>query len=134
MDLFELSKQIKTEDFQINFRKFIPLKTCDILNKMSIFEVEKLLNKIFTDTVNIGGETEWELYNIYYTAAWYDLFHKLNLPVEMSIYEIATGDTVHVPQSLDIYSANRGKYVTLNLNKELSRSQAKSIYFSGKIC
>jgi hypothetical protein len=122
MDLFELSKQIKAEDFQNNFVKFVPLKTRDILNRMSIFEVEKLLNKIFTDTVNIGGETEWELYNIYYTAAWYDLFHKLNLPFEMSIYEIATGDTVHVPQSLDIYSADRGKYITLNLNKELSQS------------
>ena len=122
MNLSELSKQIKAEDFQINFGKFVPLKTRNILNEMNIFEVEKLLNKVFTDTVNIGGETEWELYNIYYIAAWYSLFHNLNLPFEMSIYEIATGDTVHVLQSLDIYSANRGKYVTLNLNKELSQS------------
>jgi len=122
MDLHELSKQIKTEDFQNSFKKVIPCKTRNILGEMSVVEIENRLNKIFADTINAREEIEWELYRIYYIAAWYKLYGSLNLPVELSIYEIATGDTVYVPQALDIYSGNRGKYVTLNLNKELSAS------------
>ena len=122
MDLAELSRQIKTESFQNNFEKVIPLKTRDILNEMSISEIEKLLNEIFTDTVNLKDDISWLLYESYYIFAWYDLFNKLSLPTDMSIYEIATGDIIYVPQALDIYSAKRGKYITLNLNKELSQN------------
>ena len=122
MDLGEFSRQIKTDDFQNSFGKVIPLKTRDTINKMNSVEIEKILNRIFTDTINAKEETEWDLYRTYYIAAWYNLFKKLNMPADMSIYEIAAGDGTYVPQSLDIYSANRGKYVTLNLNKELSRN------------
>ena len=48
MDLGELAKQIKTEGFQKNFGKVIPVKTIEALNEMNVSEIETLLKKVLT--------------------------------------------------------------------------------------
>jgi len=122
MDFTKLAEQIKTVGFENYLGRYVPTKTRDKLLEMNAYDIEKLYNKIFPGIVNAEGETEWDMMWLYYRAAWYDLFTELDLPLDMNIYEIATGDTICVPQALDIYSAGHGKYVTLNLNKELSLS------------
>jgi hypothetical protein len=119
MNLTELSQQIKSGDFQ-NIEKYVTPKTLDMINEMSVLELEKLYRGIFTETVNAAGD-EWGLVWLYFIIAWRDLFVKLKLPANLSVYEIATGDTICVPQAMNIFTHD-GKYVTLNINKELSQS------------
>lgn len=122
MNFKELASFVKTEEFHSKFADIIPRDSLDMLAKSDIREIEQTLGKIFTDTVNAEGSAEWALYRVYYITAWYHIFKTLNLPADMRVYEIAAGDSIYVPQASEAYSAGQSHYVTLNLNKELTRN------------
>lgn len=118
----DLAAYIKTEEFRAAFSKIIPRDSLDMLEKTDAREIEQTLGKIFTDTVNAEGDAEWALYRVYYILAWHHMFKTLSLPADTSVYEIAAGDSIYVPQALEAYSAGHGSYVTFNLNKELTQN------------
>ncbi len=122
MNFKTLAAYVKTEDFHATFKTIIPSESMDMLAKADIQEIEQTLAKIFTDTVNAEGNEEWALYRVYYIVAWYHMFKTLQLPADMHVYEIAAGDSIYVPQALEAYSADQGKYVSFNLNKELTQN------------
>ncbi len=122
MNFNNLATYVKTQDFNERFAKIIPNDSMEMLAKKNIHEIEQTLGKIFTNTVNAGSNAEWALYRVYYIIAWYNMFKTLGTPSDMNVYEIAAGDSIYVPQALEAYSAGQGKYVTFNLNKELTQN------------
>lgn len=120
MDLGELSKQIKSENFLQKQGKVLSNELCSELEKMDANEIEAMLKRVISVPVNISTELEWRLFELYYVTAWFNIFDKLGLPANMSIYEIAAGDQIYIPKALETYAGKEGKYVTINLNRELS--------------
>ncbi len=59
---------------------------------------------------------------LYYTAAWCTLFEELQLPSTGVLLEAAAGDTTYVPEALAVYGGGAGRYVTANLNRDLTQS------------
>ena len=128
MDLNELSQQIKSKSFAQNAGKVLSNELRTKLSNMNTDEIEAMLRQVISVPVNVSTDLNWELFELYYVSAYYNIFEKLSFPLNTNIYEIAAGDQVYIPKALEAYAGIKGKYVTFNLNKELSFN------FLGKVC
>lgn len=120
MDLNELSKQIKSESLMGKVGKVLSYELCTKLKNTDTDDIEAMLRQVISVPVNVSTDLNWELFELYYVSAYYNIFEKLGLPLNTNIYEIAAGDQVYIPKALEAYAGIKGKYVTFNLNKELS--------------
>ncbi|MCQ6561274.1 hypothetical protein [Paenibacillus mendelii] len=122
MNRDELAKQIESGKFREHLQKGFPAEIVSRLDQLRADELKKRLNQVISVPIDLSGEMSHELLELYYTASWYNIFEKQNLPRNASVFEVGAGDIVYIPKALDAYSAGQGgKYVTANLNLELSR-------------
>lgn len=122
MNLNELAKQIEAGKFKDHLQRHFSADFAALLDRLNADELEKQLSQVITVPINLSGDMSREWLELYYTASWYNLFEQLNMPPDASIFEIGSGDTAYIPKAMNAYSSGRGgKYVTANLNNELSR-------------
>lgn len=122
MNLNELSRQIKSCRFKEDLEKDFPKVLLDSLDKMNAVEIEKMLDRIIKVPVTYIEKYDRKLYQFYYCAAWFNIYEKLSMPKNLCVLEIATGEANYVIKALDVYSGSMGKYVTFNLNRELTKN------------
>lgn len=67
------------------------------------------------------GVSSPQAFWLYYTGAWCVLWEELELPRGSTVLEVAAGDTTYVPEALAVYGGGCGRYVTANLNQDLTR-------------
>ncbi|GIP31918.1 hypothetical protein [Paenibacillus sp. J2TS4] len=122
MDLNVLAKQVEAGKFEQLLVKQFPEETALRLGKMTAAELEKELKQVIRVPIQLSGEMGPELFELFYTASWFNLFERLAVPANAMLFEIAAGDTVYIPKALDAYTGKGAQYATANLNKELSRN------------
>ncbi|WP_144940263.1 hypothetical protein [Paenibacillus sp. 32O-W] len=121
MNLSELAKQVETGKFKQHLEKHFPEDVAIRLGGMTAAEIEREFKQVIQVPIRLSGEMGHELFELFYTASWFNLFDRLQVPADGMLFEIAAGDTVYIPKALDAYSSV-AKYVTANLNKELSEN------------
>ena len=118
MDYKELSLQLKNNEFSNymsdDIRKFIV--STDIL------ELEKHLERVMTSPIKYINNFDRPLYQIYFTAAWSNLFKFLHKDKQIELMEVASGDANYILNALDNYSSEFGSYITFNINKSLTNN------------
>lgn len=121
VNLRELAGQIESGKFKQSLERHLSLETRTLLDTLTAKETEDRLNRIVREPIQLSGENSRELLQLYYTASWLHLFETLNISPQAKLFEIASGDTDFIPQALDAYAGAEGRYVTANLNKELTQ-------------
>jgi len=119
MNLRELAERIASGTLKETFMSDFPDDAVARLQEMSADEIERQLEQVIQIPLNLSKPASYELYQLYYMVSWQQIFAKLELPADAEVFEIAAGDTVHVPKALDAYSES-ASYVTANLNKALT--------------
>ena len=118
MDKKKLSQEIK----QGKWNSILSASAVNILESMQETEIKKALDEITEVPINYAREISGELYRLYFTAAWVEVFKNLDKKdKDLDILEIASGQSDPVPQGLEIYSEGKGSYTTANLNKALTQ-------------
>lgn len=120
MNLRELAERIASGMLKETLMNDFPAEAVARLQEMSADEIERQLEQVIQIPLNLSSPVSYELYQLFYMVSWQQIFAKLELPAEAKVFEIAAGDTVHVPKALDAYSES-ATYVTANLNKALTQ-------------
>jgi len=119
MNLHELAERIASGTLKETFMSDFPAEAVARLQRMTADEIEQLLEQMFQIPLNLSHPISVELYQLYYMVSWQQIFAALEFPSDAKVFEIAAGDTVHIPKALDAYSEH-ASYITANLNTALS--------------
>lgn len=121
MNLRTLAEQIQAGKFRSGLETHLSADMRSRLQGMNVNGIESWLGQVIRNPIDLSGEGSRELLELYYTAAWHNLFEKLHIPAEASLFEIGAGDTVYMPRALNAFSGSAA-YVTANLNKQLTQN------------
>lgn len=120
MNLRELAERIASGSLKETLMNDFPAEAVARLQEMGVDSIEQQLEQVIQIPLDLSGPISYELYQLFYMVSWQQLCAKLKLPAEAKVFEIAAGDTVHIPKALDAYSES-ASYVTANLNKALTK-------------
>lgn len=95
-------------------------ETLEIIGNLSEQALQEKLARMITPPITLNERTDSELLELYYTSSYVHLFETLNIPKEAKLFEIAAGDTIFIPKALNAYADEGAKYITANLNKNLT--------------
>lgn len=120
MDKALVIRELKEGKWRRDLLGTVRVDAADRFAAMSELELQSVFDTVMDVPVNFSPDFGGSIFDLYYTTAWLYTFNALSLPKDMTVLEIAAGDTINVPVALNIYSNGQGKYITANLNKELS--------------
>jgi len=123
----EIAEWLKTGKWQPQLFEFIGSEGRSWLETNDVIQLTDALNDVMGVPINFEREMGWQLFDAYYNTAWLGVFEKLGLPPILNVLEVASGDTIHVPIALQMYTHGQGRYVTANLNKGLTESFWKRV-------
>lgn len=92
-----------------------------LLASLSDEALQAKLDGMISPPITLSERTDPELLQLYYTSSYVHLMKTLNIPKNAKLFEIAAGDTIFIPKALDTYAGTGAKYVTANLNRDLTR-------------
>ena len=111
-----LSEQVKNNEFS----KYISVELQEYLDQIETDVLENSLKSVMTSPITYKNKFDKQLYQLYFAAAWSNLFSTFLDNKNVNLMEVASGDANYIINGLDHYSADLGTYVTFNLNKKLS--------------
>lgn len=100
--------------------KGFSVETKERINSLSDAELHRNLDEMITPPITLVEHSDREMLQLYYTSSYVYLMEYLNVPKDANLFEIAAGDTVFIPKALDAYGEEGAKYVTANLNQNLT--------------
>lgn len=96
-------------------------ETKELITGLSDEALQEKLSGMIAPPITLLQETDTELLQLYYTSSYVYLMEALNIPRDAKLFEIAAGDTIFIPKALDAHAEEGAKYVTANLNLDLTR-------------
>lgn len=96
-------------------------ETLELMASLSEEALQEKLAGMITPPITMKEPTDPELLELYYTSSYVYLMETLDIPKNAKLFEIAAGDTIFIPKALNAHAEEGAKYVTANLNKDLSR-------------
>jgi hypothetical protein len=116
MNYKQLAIQVKNNEYS----KYISVELKEYLAGIDICELENNFKRIMSSPIKFINKFDRPLYQLYFTAAWANLFSTFLKSRNINLMEVASGDANYIINGLDHYSADLGNYITFNLNKKLS--------------
>lgn len=95
MNLRELAERIASGSLKETLMNDFPAEAVARLQEMGVDSIEQLLEQVIQIPLDLSDPISYELYELFYMVSWQCV--KLKLPAETKMFEIAAGDTVHLP-------------------------------------
>ncbi|SMF82673.1 hypothetical protein SAMN05661091_2218 [Paenibacillus uliginis N3/975] len=95
-------------------------ETKELIASLSDDELHRRLDGMITPPITLAERSDPEMLQLYYTSSYVHLMEFLNVPKDAKLFEIAAGDTIFIPKALDTHGEEGAKYVTANLNQDLT--------------
>jgi len=118
MDYEKSALMFKSKDFH----KYVPETIREFIDEVEPDVLEAHIDRVMTSPIKYINSFDRPLYQLYFTASWYNLFKTLHEDQKISLLEVATGDSCYVINALELHSSEKGEYTTFNLNKKLGSS------------
>ncbi|MGM1045084.1 MAG: hypothetical protein ACQEXX_02960 [Bacillota bacterium] len=95
-------------------------ETKELIASLSDDELHRRLDGMITAPITLAERSDPEMLQLFYTSSYVHLMEFLNVPKDAKLFEIAAGDTIFIPKALDTHAEEGAKYVTANLNQDLT--------------
>lgn len=118
MDYGKLAEKLKSGEFD----PYVPPAAREWIDGADAETLLAHIRRVMKSPIRYANAFDRPLYQLYFIAAWAELFQDLYKGQELCVLEVATGDASYVVCALEHAFPSRGKYVTFNLNKKLGAS------------
>lgn len=110
----------KREEVWPRLGRFIREEAVETIRREPAEVVDHHLHQAMDMPVKMDRPLWWSWMTTYCVTEEIMLYERLDLPKNANILEVASGDQIAVPLSVECYTEGRGSYTTANLNQRLT--------------